>query len=353
MPVTIHQLAKAAGVSIATVSRALNHSGHPVNEETKNRILSLAEELGYRPNQTARSLRMDRSGIIGIVCDDVTTPFTPIIIRGIQDFLKDEGYFCIIINTDWDPEGENQAVHKLLEQSVDGVIFVETWHRMANTDLDIADKPYVYVHRLFAATHDHSVIPDEIYGARLAVKHLINLGHRRIGFINGPQNYYASSERLLGYQKELAANKIEFDNSLVETGDWGAQSGALAAQKLLQMPDPPSAIFAANDLMALGVLNAVRASGLSVPKDLAVVGYDNREIASLVQPALTTVSLPCYDMGTAAASMLYSIIKKDTDALKEVRIKGQLIVRESCGADQASIPVEEKIPKQRSRHVEL
>lgn len=349
MPITISQLAKVAGVSIATVSRALNDSGHPVNEETKMKIKNLAEELGYHPNQTARSLRMDRSGIIGVVCDDLTSPFTPIIIRGIQDFLKDKGYFCIIINADWDPEGEKEAVHKLLEQSVDGVIFVESWHRSANADLDIADKPYVYVHRLFEAKHGNSVVPDEIYGSRLAVKQLIKLGHRRIGYINGPQNFYASSERLAGFKKELAANDIPFDGNLIESGDWETRSGELAAQALLQRPDPPTAIFAANDLMALGVINTARKLGLSVPGDLAVVGYDDREIASIVQPALTTVSLPCYDMGLAAASMLFSIIKKEPDTEKEVRIKGQLIIRDSCGSEKPNNKIEDLITSRHSR----
>lgn len=349
MQITISQLAKAAGVSIATVSRALNDSGHPVNEETKIKIKKLAEELGYHPNQTARSLRMDRSRIIGVVCDDLTSPFTPIIIRGIQDYLKDRGYFCIIINADWDPEGEKEAVHKLLEQSVDGVIFVESWHRSANADLDIADKPYVYVHRLFEAKYRNSVVPDEIYGSRLAVNHVIKLGHRRIGYINGPQNFYASSERLTGYKKELAVNDIPFDGNLVESGDWETRSGELAAEKLLQRSDPPTAIFAANDLMAIGVLNTARRLGLSVPENLAIVGYDDREIASLVQPALTTVSLPCYEMGLGSASMLYSIIKKEPDTEKEVRIKGQLIIRDSCGSEKATVNTKDLIAGRRSR----
>lgn len=347
MPVTIHQLAKAAGVSIATISRALNNSGHPVNEETRKKILSLAEELGYRPNQTARTLRMDRSGVIGIVADDITSPFTPIIIRGIQDYLKKENLFCIIINTDWDPENEKQAVHELLERSVDGVIFVESWHRTANADLDLVNKPYVFVHRMFEVMHEHSVIPDEIFGARLAVNHLIKLGHQRIGFINGPEKFYASADRLIGYQQELAANNILFDQSLIESGNWEAPSGDQAAQKLLQMVNPPTAIFAANDLMALGVIKAARSLGLLLPDDLAIVGYDDREIASLVSPSITTVSLPCYDMGLAAASMLNSILKVE-EIGGEVHIRGQLIVRESCGAESGHMSP--KLYNRRIRH---
>jgi LacI family transcriptional regulator len=348
MPITIQQLAKAAGVSIATVSRALNNSGHPVNEETRKKILSLAEEFGYRPNQTARTLRMDRSGMIGIVADDITSYFTPIIIRGIQDYLKGQGLFCIIINTDWDPENEKRAVQELLERSVDGVIFVESWRQTANTDLNIADKPYVFVHRLFPATHEHSVVPDEIYGSRLAVNHLIKLGHRRIGFINGPENYYASSDRLIGYRQELAANKIRVDESLIEFGDWEVSSGTQSAQKLLEMINPPSAIFAANDLMALGALNTAQSLGLSVPGDLAIVGYDDREIASLVKPSITTVSLPCYEMGLSAASMLHSILK-DEEIAEEIHIKGQLIVRESCGAENKTTE-SLKLRNRRARH---
>jgi LacI family transcriptional regulator len=171
MPITLHELAKAAGVSISTVSRALNNSGHPVNQETKQRIVTLAKELGYRPNVLARSLRTNHSFTIGIIVDNIVSPFSPIIIRGIQDHLKVHNYFSVIINADWDPDVETEAVHQLISRSIDGIIFVESWLRGANPTLDLANKPYVFVHRLFSTPVGNSVVVDERYGARLAVEH--------------------------------------------------------------------------------------------------------------------------------------------------------------------------------------
>ena len=335
MPVTIRQLAKAAGVSIATVSRVLNNTNHPVNEETRQRILKLAQEMSYRPNQVARSLRTERSGMIGIIADDISkTPFSPLIVRGIQDYMASAGYYCMIINADWNPEKEKEAMHDLMNRSTDGVIFVETWHNSINIDLDVANKPYVFVHRLFTNSSTYSVIPDEIYGARIAVNHLLKLGHRRIGYINGPENYYSSAERLRGYQLELEEMGIPFDPALTARGDWNATSGYEGAKQLLANPQRPTAIFAANDVMALGAIYAIQDAKLRVPEDIAIVGYDDREIASLVRPSLTTVILPCYDMGWASAAMLLNLLKGRADNVDEIKIRGLLIVRQSCGAQE-------------------
>lgn len=340
MPITLHELAKAAGVSVSTVSRALNNSGHTVNEETKQRIVTLAKELGYRPNVMARGLCTDRSFTIGIIVDNIVSPFSPIIIRGIHDHLRVHNYFSVIINADWDPEVETEAVHELISRSIDGVIFVESWLHAANPTLDLANKPYVFVHRLFSGTYANSVLVDECYGARLAVEHLAKLGHRRIAFINGPQGWDASADRLDAYREVLTELGISYDTALVEEGTWEVQSGYPAAKKFLALPRRPSAIFAANDLMALGAIYAIQEAGLSVPEDIAVVGYDDREIASISRPTITTVTLPCYEMGEASAQLLLRRLQDQTEAEEPIKIRGKLIVRESCGAAQGKIPLE-------------
>jgi DNA-binding LacI/PurR family transcriptional regulator len=332
MPVTLHELAQAAGVSVSTVSRALSNSGHTVNKETRERIQRLAQELGYRPNLMARGLRTERSFTIGIIVDNIVSPFTPIIIRGIQDYLKSYSYFSVIINADWDPEAETEAVHELISRSIDGIVFVESWLRGANPTLDLADKPYVFVHRLFSGTFGSSVIVDEQGGARLAVEHLAGLGHRRIAFINGPQGWNASADRLTGYRDMLAQLEIPYDPALVEEGTWEVQSGYPAAKKFLALPQPPTAIFAANDLMALGAIYAIQEANLRVPEDVAVVGYDDREIASISRPTITTVTLPCYEMGKASAELLLGRLQNQSEAQGPIRIRGRLIVRESSGA---------------------
>lgn len=333
MPITIHDVAAVAGVSIATVSRVLNDNGHPVSDGTRLRVLAAVEELGYWPNQAARSLRTDRSATVAVIADDIASPFTPIIIRGIQDYMRKAGYLCVAVNADWDPEMELSAIHDLVSRAIDGVVFAETWHQAANELLDIANKPYVFVHRQFAAAHQYSVTPDEIYGARLAVGHLVRLGHRRIGYVSGPEHYYASQDRFAGYRIELEDAGVAVDPSLVAVGDWEMESGYAAMQSLLRQTPRPTAVFAGNDTMAVGAIYAIQDAGLRVPEDVAVVGYDDIEISAIFRPALTTVTLPCYEMGAASAQMLLDLLEDRAAGSEEVKIKGNLIVRASCGAN--------------------
>ena len=349
MSVTLEQLAQAAGVSVSTISRALNDSKHAVNKKTRKRILALAEKMGYRPNLVARGLKTERTHTIGIIIDDIASPFGPIITRGIQDYLKEYGYFSVLINGDWNPEAEIQAIHDLISRSIDGIIFVESWLREAHPALDLASKPYVFVHRLFSGVPHHSVGVDEQYGARLAIQHLVQLGHRRIAYINGPRGWYAAKQRLIGYRKTLAEYGIPFNLELVLGGNWEIQSAYPATRRLLELRERPTAIFAANDLMALGAIYTVRQAGLRVPEDIAVVGYDDREIACLSQPSLTTVRMPCYEMGQASAKLLLRLLDKhpgpfdsqesldEAKSANPIKIRGQLIVRESCGAEEAQM----------------
>lgn len=339
MRATIHQIAKAAGVSIATVSRVLNKSDHPVNAETSRRVWQVAAELGYRTNYVARGLRTEQTRTIGVITDDIVSDFTPPIVRAVQDRLKQDGYYCVIVSADRNPVTQAEAVDDMLSHGVDGVVFVESWHHSALGLLEQAGKPYVYVHRQFGQTFYPSVVPDETHGSRLAVRHLIELGHRRIGYINGPQHYYVSDIRLAGYQCELELAGVAFDPALVQRGDWKVESGYQAMQLILQQAERPTAIFAANDLMAVGAIYAIQDSGLATPEDVAVVGYDNRDIAALVRPALTTVTLPCYEMGEEAAAVLLRLLAAvernlDEEDHAETKVSGRLIVRQSCGARQ-------------------
>ncbi len=358
MPVTLHELAQAAGVSVSTVSRALNYSGHTVNDGTRQRILSLARELGYRPNLLARGLRTDRSFAVGLIVDNIVSPFTPVIIRGIQDHLKSKNYFSVIINADWDPAAETEAVNQLISRSIDGIIFVESWLHGPSPLLDVTDKPYVFVHRLFAGSSGNCVLVDEQHGARLAVEHLVHLGHRRIAFIGGPPGWYASEDRLAGYRAVLQENGLAVDPDLIREGNWEVQSGYPAAKEFLALPQPPTAIFAANDLMALGAIYAVQEAGLDVPRDIAVVGYDDREIAGISRPTITTVTLPGYEMGYVSSQLLLSRLAGQPEPQEPVRVRGRLMVRESCGAAEGKIPLDhyethttppELLPRRRQR----
>lgn len=343
LSITLAAVARAAGVSLATASRVLNNSDHPISTKTRARVLQSANAMGYRPNLLARSMRTDRTYTIGIIADDLLSPFTPPIIRGIQDYLKAIDYLGLIINSDWDPALEQAAINRLLSHAVEGIIFVESGHLAATQALVEAQKPYMFVHRLFGASIQNSVVPDDVQATRLVIDHLLGLGHRRIAHIAGPQGWHSAQRRLESYQATLAAGGIAVEPGWVAEGNWEYDGGAGAMRQLLQVKPPPTAIFVANDYMALGAIAAIQAAGLQVPHDIAIASYDNREFGRVHHPALTTVSLPAYEMGFRAAELLWQKIQGDlTDHpathradFDEVKICGQLYIRESCGADPA------------------
>lgn len=341
MPVTLQQIAKATGFSVPTVSRALTNSSYPVNSATRERIVEAAQKMGYKPNMSARSLRTDQTNTIGIIVDDLLSPFTPPIVRGIQDYLRAFDYLSLIVNSDWDPELEQDALNTLVSRPVDGIIFVEYSHSATSDTLEQSNKPYVFVHRLFGSSIKNSIVPDDYYGAALAVRHLVALGHRCIAYINGPANWHSAQRRFAGYKDELAARGLEYETRLVQPGDWEVEGGYSAAMNLLNGSVLPTAIFAANDLMALGAIYAIQDAGLSVPADIAVVGYDNRDFTKIFRPKITTISMPVYEMGQLAAELLLKQIVEGWKKVAEIKVKGQLYVRETCGADKTQMTTDE------------
>lgn len=332
MPATIKDIARETGFSIATISRVLNNSTYPVRASVREKILETAHDLGYRPNLVARSLRTDQTNTVGILVDDLLSPFSPPAVRGIQDQLKENNYISLIVNSDWDLEQEQAGIESLLSRPVDGIIFVEYSHLTSSEALGKANKPGVFVHRLFGTPIHNSVVPDDFYGASLAVDHLIRLGHRSIAYISGLETWHNSKERLEGYKATLEKHGIPFTDDWIRPGDWEVEGGYRGAQSLLQLSNRPTAIFAANDLMALGAIYAIQDAGLSVPDDIAVVGYDNREFTWIVRPNITTVIMPVYEMGRIAAEILLQQIVDGTQEHEEVKVKGELIVRDTCGA---------------------
>jgi len=336
MSIKLEDIAKETGFSISTVSRVLSNSNYRVSEPIREKVLHVAATMGYEPNIAARSLRTDRTNTIGIIVDDLLSPFTPPIVRGIQDYLNENGFLSLIVNSDWDPDQEQAAIKTLLSRPVDGIIFVEYSHQTTSDVLERSHKPHVFVHRLFGSPIKNSVVPDDYYGARLATEHLINLGHQRIGYINGPENWHTCRARLSGYQDTLASHGLPFDASLVQPGDWEIESGYAAANNLLRHDRQPTAIFAANDAMALGAIYAIQDAGLNVPEDVAIVGYDNRNFTKTVRPRITTVNMPVIEMGGVAAELLLKQLAEGRKEEEEIKVKGQLIIRETCGAPEAS-----------------
>jgi len=335
LSITLEEVARAAGVSLATASRVLNNSDHPISTKTRDRVLQSAVAMGYRPNLLARSMRTERTATIGIIADDLLSPFTPPIIRGIQDYLKTIDYLGLIVNSDWDPALEQAAIDRLLSQGVEGVIFVESGHLAATQALVAAKKPYMFVHRLFGASVQNSVVPDDVANTQLVVAHLIHLGHRQIAHIAGPLGWYSARQRVEGYKATLAAHGLTWATQWLVEGNWEYDGGVAAMTQLLATSPRPTAVFVANDYMALGAIAAANAAGLQVPGDLAIVGYDNREFSRVLPPQLTTVSLPVYEMGFRAAELLWQKIQGEQAEIDEVKLCGQLYIRESCGAAPA------------------
>jgi len=349
LSVTLQEVAQAAGVSLATASRALTQSNHPIRPQTRQRVLDLAHSLGYRPNLVARSMRTERTRTIGIIADDLLSPFTPSIIQGIQDYLKTFDYLGLIVNTDMDVALEQEAIGTLLSRAVEGIIFVESKHRSPTQELERSQKPYMFVHRLFAAPVRNSVVPDDFEGATLAVEHLLSLGHQQIAHISGPMGWHSARQRVEGYKATLTRHNLPVEPHLLVEGDWEFEGGAAALRTLLAQGAAPTAIFVGNDAMAVGAIDALRQAGLRTPADIAIVGYDNRDFCRLLRPQLTTVSLPTYSMGQEAARLLFQAIqgRGQADALAnpaektEVKIGSQLYIRESCGAPVGMRTVED------------
>lgn len=332
MPATLTEIAKVAGVSIATVSRVLNKVDHPISEKTRQRILKLAAELNYQPNLVARSLRIDSTNTVGIIVESVTSPFIPPILNGIQDTLKPAGYLSFILNTNDDPDIEIESINMLNNRQIDGILFVAIWDRSPEMVEQMTTKPHIFIHRHFDSYADNCVAVDERWGARLAVSHLANLGHRRIAFINGPADWDAAIYRHKGYQEELKARGLPYDPHLVTGGGWEYEDGRRGVELFLEKGMSFSAVFAGNDLIAMGAIHALQDRGLRVPQDVAVVGYDNREFTGFARPSISTVVLPAYEMGQASARILLSMMKGELKSSKVVKVRGQLLVRESCGA---------------------
>lgn len=334
MTVTLAEIAQLAQVSVSTVSRALANSNYPLKEETRQRILRLAEEMGYQPNLIARSLQTNRSHLVGVIVDRMQSPFSGLTVQGIQDGLRNAGYSISIAYSNRDQSLALEAINSFYSRQVDGIVILNSWlHTYNDPILSMQDRPFVFVNRLFSTCLRNCVGPGDCYGAQLATQHLVDLGHRRIAYINGMEDWIEAQNCLSGYQDILLKNGLPEDKALIRQGNWGVESGYQATRELLALEERPTAIFAANDIMAMGAIYAIQDAGLEIPGDVAIVGFDDRDFAAWIRPALTTVRMPSFEMGQAAARLLLQQFagKEMEDA---TQIPGNLIVRESCGAKE-------------------
>jgi LacI family transcriptional regulator len=324
----IVDVAFKARVSIATVSRVVNKSLHKVNRTTRDRVLAAISELDYRPNALAKGLLMKKTMTIGIIIPDISNPYYAEIVRGIQDVADREGYAVTLHNTDSRQEGIIRYIYLLREKSADGIIFsggIINGQETLSALKELRDKVVVI------GRHDvdfPAVMVDNIGGMTQAVRHLIAIGHRQIGFIGGPDGSTTALDRLAGFRDAMTRSGLTFAPRLVKKGTWNPESGYLLGTRLLKAKRRPTAIVAANDQMAFGAIKAAKELGLMVPEDLAVVGFDNIPLSSYFNPSLTTVEIPMHDLGAAAMGMLLNLISKEPFE-KSKLFKTALLVRGS------------------------
>lgn len=328
---TITTIAQRAGVSIASVSRVLN--GLPTREDTVRRVMQAADELGYVPNSVARSLRNRRTDQVAFAMADIGNPVYVAMVREIQPVLKAAGYRLLIHSTDGDVDDELGVLHGLRERYVDGLIIsplrgVTEDHVKAITT---ARAPVVVIGSVPVGTEVDNVRADSRTGVRLALDHLHAIGRRRIGFVNGPLDTVPGAARAAAYREALEALGLPYDEDLVEVGDFYRDSGARAARALLDRAPGLDALMCANDLIALGALDVLREAGRDVPGDVAVVGMDDTDLASVAWPALTSVSLGSAARGKAAAELLLDRLQNGPRDPRVVVVEPSLTVRASTG----------------------
>jgi LacI family transcriptional regulator len=334
---TIKDVAREAGVSPATVSRWMN-GRLVVKPSTADRITAAVRNLRYAPSLVARSLVTKESRTIGLLLADISNPFFASLARSVEDAAQQRGYAVIVCNSDSNPEKEASYVRLLRRKYIDGVLFLSNSPGGSGLKEALEEKiPIVVVDEAIEGVRAPGVFIDNAQGAYAAVKHLIALGHRRIGHITGPP-VYSTPLRLHGYRRALEDHGLSFEPTLVREGDFQTEGGRRAAWTLINLAQRPSAIFAGNDLMALGAMQAAWEAGLRVPEDLAIVGFDDIPLASCLVPPLTTVAQPVSQMGRVAVDILVRRIERKPVRQRTI-LSCTLRIRQSCGAQARSLGV--------------
>jgi LacI family transcriptional regulator len=327
-------IARIAGVSLGTVSNVLNHSAK-VRAPLKERVLKAVQEAGYQPSQLARGLRRDKTNVIGMVIPDITNPFFPAVVRGAEDVAYSSGYRLILCNTDNDHAKELIHLNELRTFLPAGLIIIPSsfsdltaqaeFYRRAGTGV-------VCVDRLPKNWAGDSVTAHNLKGAFDATRHLIEMGHKRLAMIVGPQHLTNARDRLNGFKKALREAKIQIAPAYIQEATFDRHGGYAKATTLLRLIPRPTAILAGNDMIALGVLRAIQESGLSCPRDVSVMGFDDLDMAEVTYPPLSSVSQSGYELGSTAARILIARLHGDKSPAKHIVLKTAISFRGSVAA---------------------
>lgn len=335
MAITVKDVAKKANVSVATAARVLGGYGS-TSEAARSRVLESARLLGYTPNAIARSMVKQRTNTVGLIIPDICNSFFTALARGVEDVMQRSGYRIVLCNTDEVPEHEYAYINELIQRRIDGLILASA---AASADhLPKGSIGLVLVDRQIPGAQGDVVRVDNEYGAYIGVKHLLQLGHKRIGIVVGPETAYTTQARLAGYRNALCQAGIAYDPQLVHSSSY-TDRGRGATEYLLGLSSPPTALFTANNVVTTQVLLDVRRLGIQVPSDLAIVMFDDLELAELIDPPLTVVSQPSYTMGTTAAQLLLTRLEQPGNRQpaewQEIVFQPSLVIRASCGSKQS------------------
>lgn len=330
---TIKNVAEMANVSPAVVSRLLNKDDSlQILPETRERIMRVVKEIGYRPNPIAKGLRMQKSGMIGLALVDFTNPFYGPLIRGVQEPLNKEGYDCLLGETREDPERAMKLVEFFLDRQVDGMIITTATKEDPVVDyLESVGAKYVQLTRMAKNSRAPYISCDSYNGMRKLMEHLISLGHTRIAHIAGHRGSTTGEQLLKAFHDVMEEHHLPMRDEYIVYADWMAENAGVCMNKLLQCKERPSAVVACNDIVAIAALSVIYEKKLQVPEDIAIAGFNNIQISEVITPKLTTVNFPAYEMGYKASNTLLKMIKDNyiEHAISPIILDTELIIRES------------------------
>ncbi|MFN8457795.1 MAG: LacI family DNA-binding transcriptional regulator [Anaerolineae bacterium] len=334
--ITRKEVAERAGVSVAVVSYVVNNGPRPVSPETQVKVKKAIKELGYYPNELARSLSRKQTATIGLIIPNLTNPVYAEIADSLESICAAEGYVMMLCGTGRDPTKEKKLAQTLRSKQVDGVVMIPSQAPPEILKpLQEAHIPVVILEHDLPDTH--SIAIDDREGGCLATQHLLTLGHRRIGLIKREPTSALSTLRFVGYQETLAEAGIPLDPALIIESKAGQAAGYAAMQRLLALPQPPTAVFTHNDVLAMGAMHAIFEAGLSVPEDISVVGYDDTIGSSYLNPPLTTIKFPAAEMGRRAGQIILDLAQKENSIPAQiVTLPVKLIVRASTAPPKKS-----------------
>jgi DNA-binding LacI/PurR family transcriptional regulator len=338
VPATMRQIAERAEVSIGTVSHVINGTAK-VRDKLRLRVLEAVRSLGYQPSQLARGLRRNKTSMLGMIIPDVTNPFFPAVVRGAEDVAYKHSYSVVLCNTDNDPHKEISYLNELRSYRPAGLLVIPAAesHITAQLRLMSASGPPVVCldRRPKGWDGDVVVVANEV-GSYAATQYLLSLGHQHLAVITGPLHLTNAAERLKGFRRALDKAGVSIEPEYVQEAHFDRPSGYRAALRLLRMLPRPTAIFACNDLMALGAFQAAHELNLSCPEEVSIVGFDNMDFAEFTAPALTTVHQPGYQLGATAARLLVERVDGLTQRAKKIVLQTELKIRQSAGPPAAT-----------------